>query len=391
MKRKLWFGLILVVVLSALLAGGRALQSRRAAQAEAASAPKAAVVLDLAAADIVSAQRLELQRSIVISGSVRAVNSAFVKARVAAEITKIHVREGQAVKAGQLLVQQDSTEFDWRVRQADQQAISARAQLEIAQRSLANNKALVAQGFISPTALDTSVSNDAAAQANLQAALAALEIAKKSRGDASLVAPISGLIAQRLAQPGERVAIDTRLLEIVDLSQLEIEAALAPDDVAALRPGSLARLQVDGIGAEIGARVVRINPTAQAGSRSVLVYLALQPHPALRQGLFARGRIVTDSQQVLALPATAVRLDRALPYVLVLEGGKVKAQNVTTGLRGTLDGVEFVEVTQGLLEGAKVLSGSAGSVAEGAAWRLASPVAPATASAPTPAARAASR
>ncbi len=390
MKRKLWFGLILVLVLIALLVGGRTLQSRRAAQAEAASAPKAAVVLDLAAADIVSAQRLELPRAIAISGSVRAVNSAFVKARVAAEITKVHVREGQAVKAGQLLVQQDSTEFDWRVRQADQQAMSARAQVEIAQRSLANNKALVAQGFISPTALDNSVSNDAAAQANLQVALAALEIAKKSRADAALVAPIAGLIAQRLAQPGERVAIDTRLLEIVDLSQLEIEAALAPDDVAALRIGSLASLQIDGINAAIGAKVVRINPTAQAGSRSVLVYLALDAHPALRQGLFARGRIVTSNQRVLAVPATAARADRALPYVLVLDGGKVKAQTVNTGLRGTLDGVEFVEVTQGLAEGAKVLAGSAGSVTEGAAWRLvAAAVIPAPA--PAPAASAASR
>ena len=90
------------------------------------------------------------------------------------------------------------------------------------------------------------------------------------------------------------------------------------------------------------------------------------------------------------MPATAVRADRALPYVLVLDGGKVKAQTVNTGLRGTLDGVEFVEVTQGLSETAKVLAGSAGSVAEGAAWRLvATAVAPTVA--PAAATSAASR
>ena len=369
-RRWLWVAAALVVL---VLAGaiGRSLSARRAEQA-AANVPKPAAVLELSAADIVTAAPVELARVVDISGGVRAVNSAFVKARVAGEIRSIAVREGEAVRAGQPLVQQDTTEFELRVRQAEQQAQAARSQLEIAQRTLANNKALVAQGFISPTALDTAVSTEQGAQANLQAALAAVELARKARGDATLTAPIRGLVAQRLAQPGERVPVDARILEIVDLSRLELEAALAPDDVAALRIGSVARLTVDGIADPIVARVARINPSAQAGSRSVMVYLALDPHPALRQGLFARGRIELDKRRVLALPASAVRADRAEPYVLALDGDRIVARSVVLGQRGESGGSEYVEITRGLADGARVLAGTAGAAGEGLAWRTAS-------------------
>jgi len=379
MKRRVLWALAALVVLVLAGAVTRIVLERRAAQA-AAAAPRAAPVLELAAGDIVTARPVELARTLDVSGSVRAVDSAFVKARVAAEIRQIAVREGDSVRAGQVLVQQDATEFDWRLRQAEQQAQSARSQLEIAQRTLANNRALVAQGFISPTALDTSVSSEAGAQANLQAALAGVEIAKKARVDTTLTAPLSGIVSQRLAQPGERIGVDGRILEIVDLSRLEIEAALAPDDVAALRVGSLARLKVDGIADEIGARVVRINPSAQAGSRAVLVYLALDPHASLRQGLFARGRVELERRRAVALPASAIRADRADPYVLALDGPRVVARTVRSGLRGQVAGVEMVEIVQGVADGERVLAGSAGTVADGTPWRQAAAAAASAAS-----------
>ena len=91
------------------------------------------------------------------------------------------------------------------MKQAQEQADSAKAQIDIAQRQWNNNKALVDQGFISKTALDTSLNNLHAAQANHKAALAAVDMARKTLDDTVLRAPISGVVAQRLAQPGERV------------------------------------------------------------------------------------------------------------------------------------------------------------------------------------------
>ncbi|HEY6133689.1 MAG TPA: efflux RND transporter periplasmic adaptor subunit [Rubrivivax sp.] len=392
MKRRTKGALIaLAVGLLLVLALGRVFLERRNAAQAAAAPPKAPVALELAPGDVVTAATRELVRTIVLSGSVRAVDSAFVKARIAAEITRITVREGDRVRKGQALVQQDTTEFDWRLRQADQQAASARAQVQIAQRTLANNKALVDQGFISPTALESSVSSEAGAQATLQAAMAGVELARKARTDATLTAPIDGIVAQRLAQPGERVAVDTKILEIVDLSRLEIEAALAPDDVAALRVGSRARLHVDGIAGEIGASVARINPSAQAGSRALLVYLALEPHASLRQGLFARGRVELARRRALTVPTSALRLDQSRQYVLVVAGGNVVQRAVLTGASGVSDGVDVVEVLEGVTEGAQVLAGSVGAVREGTAVRMAAAAPQAAPPAASAAASAASR
>jgi membrane fusion protein (multidrug efflux system) len=337
----------------------------------ASSAGRALPVLEFTAADVLTAEARELPIGVEVSGSVRPVNTAWVKARVAGEIVRITVREGDAVKAGQVLVEQDTTELELRLRQAEQQLASARAQADIAQRTLANNRALVSQGFISATALEGSVSNEAAAQAAVASAVAAVDLARKARADAQLAAPLSGLVSQRAAQPGERVGVDARILEIVDLSRLEMEAALAPQDVAALRVGRPATLQVEGLSTPVRASVARISPSAQPGSRAVPVYLALQPHPALRQGLFATGRIEVERRRALAIPAAAVRTDRPRPYVLRLEGERVTVRTVTLGARGEIDGVAWVEVSEGLAAGERLLASSAGAVPEGSRWRMA--------------------
>lgn len=378
MKRALKWLLPLLVVLAV---AGLVFQRLAARRADApAAAPRAPLALDLAPGDLVTVREVPLARTLEVSGGLKAVDSAIVKAKVAAELRRLSVREGDRVKAGQVLGQLDTTELDWRLRQAEQTASSARAQLDIARRTLENNRALVAQGFISPTGLETSVSNEAAAQANHQAAMAAVELARKAKADATLVAPIGGMISQRLVQPGERVAVDTRIVEIVDLARLELEAAVAPEDVVHLAVGQAARLQVDGLAAPVPARVARINPSAQAGSRSVPVYLAVEGQPALRQGLFARGRIETATQNRLAVPLSAVRTDLAQPYVLKVEDGRTVLVAVKMGLRGEVDGQPWVAI-DGIAPGALVLTGATGAVRDGTAVRLPPATKPASAAA----------
>ena len=384
MKR--WMKWAIPVVAVLVLAGfvGRAIKMKKQDEAASTSAP-AAPVLELSAADVFVLRPLELTRTLAVSGGLKAVNSAVVKAKVAAEIKSLTVREGDSVKAGQVIGQLDTAEYDLRLRQAEQTAASARAQLDIAKRALENNRALVAQGFISPTGLETSVSNEAAAQATWQSASAATELARKSRADSVLIAPISGVVSQRMAQPGERVGIDVKIVEVVDLSRIELEAAVAPEDVGGVLVGQTARLSVDGLAEPAVATVARINPSTQSGSRAVLVYLTLQPQPGLRQGLFARGTIELARKSALAVPVAAVRIDQAQPYVLAVRDGKVAMHTVGLGLRGEakLDGRidSVVELTGGLKDGDTVLRGTAGAVRDGAVVKLPGAAAPAVATA----------
>ena len=376
MMRRLKLGWVVGVVAVLLVAGfvARTLHARSQAQAEAAAPAKPPQAMELNASDIVVARVQPFNRTLAISGSLKAVDSAVVRAKVAAEVKTLLVREGDTVTAGQTIGQLDTLEVDLRVQQADQNAASARAQLDIAQRALNNNRALVAQGFISATGLETSISNEAAARATFEAAMAAVNLARKARTDARLVSPISGLVSQRLVQPGERVAVDARLVEIVDLSRIELEAAVAPEEIGRVAVGQTARLASEGLDGPVTAKVVRINPSTQAGTRAVLVYLRLDARPGLRQGLFLTGSIDLSTRSALTVPLSAVRVDQAQPYVLAVVSDRVEQRKVTLGLRGELpiDGsVEsVVELTSGVTDGAVLLRGSAGALRDGTRVRL---------------------
>lgn len=383
MKRWIKWSLIALVI--ALLAIGilRALSARKAQQAALATqtAQSAQTVVELAASDVLQVKSQELMRGLPVSGTLKAVNAAFVKARVAGELQELKVREGDRVQAGQLIGRIDPAEYDARLRQAQQQADAAQAQIDITQRQFDNNKALVDQGFISKTALDTSLANLNGARATHLAAVAAADVARKSATDTRLLAPISGQISQRLAQPGERVAVDARIVEIVDVSRLEIEAALSAADSLDVRLGQEAQLQIEGGTQPVAARVVRINPSTQAGSRSVLVYLGLSSTNGLRQGLFAQGTLGTAKMTALAVPVSAVRTDKPAPYVQLVDKQQVVHQTVTLGERGEAGGQAMVAVT-GVAENSVVLAGTIGTLREGTLVKFTPQAAPATSAGP---------
>ena len=376
---KSWMKWALGAIAVALLAFAiaRTLSTRSAKQAATAALAAQPVqsVIELVATDVIPVKTRVLAQGLAISGALKAVNSAFIKARVAGELQGLTVREGDLVKAGQVVARVDATEYASRVKQAQEQADSARAQIEIAQRQFDNNRALVDQGFISKTALDTSSSNLVSAQANHKAAMASVEVARKSVDDTVLRSPISGVVSQRLAQPGERVGVDARVLEIVDLGRLELEAAISAADSVDIAVGQTATLQIEGASQSLTSRVVRINPSAQAGSRSVLVYLSIANPAGLRQGLFAQGTLGTAQRSLLSLPVTAVRTDKPAPYVQTIENRQVVHRTVELGPRGDADGELMVGIT-GVAENTLVIRGTVGALRAGTTVKFSDSAAP---------------
>jgi RND family efflux transporter MFP subunit len=365
--------IVIGVIVLALAAGvWRSLSNKRAQQA-AASAPATTVTqVELASTDVMKTELRDITQGLEISGTVKAVNYAVIKARVAGELKEVVAREGDAVKAGDVLARIDPTEYQRRWQQAAETASAAKSQMEIAQRAWDSNKALVDQGFISKAAMDNSVASYQGAVASHKAAIAGADVARKALDDATLRAPFAGIVSGRAAQVGERVAIDAKIMELVDLNQLEVEVPLSPSESMDVRVGQLAALQVEDRKQTVGAKVKRISPSAQAGSRSVVIYLALDKAEGLRHGLFAKGILGMGKSQVLAVPLSAVRTDRAQPYVQVIEsvGDQLQVVHkiVNLGVRGIdlaqPESETMVGVT-GLAEGSTVLKSNVGALREG--------------------------
>jgi len=381
--------IVIGIIVLALVAGVWRAMSDKSAQQAAASAPVAVQTqVELASSDVMKAELRDITQGLAVSGTVKAVNYAVIKARVAGELKEVVAREGDAVKAGDVLARIDPTEYQRRWQQAAETASAAKSQMEIAQRQWDINKSLVDRGFISKIAMDNSDASYQGAVASHKAAIAGADVARKALDDATLRAPFAGIVSGRAAQVGERVAIDAKIMELVDLSQLEVEVPLSPNESMDVRVGQLASLQVEDRKETVGAKVKRISPSAQTGSRSVLIYLALDKAEGLRHGLFAKGILGMGKSQVLAVPLSAVRTDRAQPYVQVVEplGDQLQVvhKTVTLGVRGMdlaqPESETMVGVT-GLTEGSTLLKGQVGALREGMVVKYTAKAANAAASA----------
>ena len=370
-RRAFW-----IILLTCLLAAGVAaamLKKRNQQPQAAAIAAQAPAVLEFLASDITEVKTRDLRQLMPLSGSLRAVNQASVKAKVAGEVREVLVREGEAVQAGQVLVRMDPSDYQARLDQAKGALQAARGQLDIATKARDNNKALMDKGFISKNAFDNAASQLDIAVANVESARGALDVAQKALADTVIRAPISGLVSMRMVQPGEKVSADNRLLDVVDLSQMEMEAAVPAGDIMHVALGQEVQVHIEGMPAPLTGKVARINPATQLGSRSIMAYIQIDnPKGALRVGMFGEAQLTTAKKAgVLTVPRTAVQADAGKTFVYAIEHSVLVQKPVTLGIQGDDgDGGAF-EVLGGLAGGAQIVRANLGTLRSGTAIRFA--------------------
>ncbi len=338
------------------------------------------VTLEFTANDIARVALQPLVRTSSVSGTLTPLTQAVVKATVAGEVRKVLVREGMAVKQGDVLAELDTTDLRTRLDAAQAEQAERRARLAIAERSRDTNQALLKQNFISQSAFDQSLSTYQASDAAVRWSDAQVQLAKKAIDDAVVRAPISGTVSKRMVNGGERVMPDAAIVTIVDLSRMELEASVPASDIASIALGQAVRFTVDGFGERVfDGKVERINPIAEAGSRAIKLFVAV-PNTGglLKGGMFAQGRItLSQSKPVAVVPATALFEEAGQSYVFTVEDGKLAKKAVGLGARDEVSGL--VEVTSGLAQGAVVVRVRMGSLKVGAPAVVRNSAAPAAA------------
>ena len=339
-----------------------------------ASSPPAAAMLEFSAADLVAAELRPMAPMVQVSGTLRPWREATVKAKVAGELQSLTVREGDAVKQGQVIGRIDATDYRARLAGGVADVAAAEAALGIAEKNQATQESLLAKNFISRNAYDTTAGNRDAAKARLDAARAAAEVARKALADTTLEAPLDGIVSMRMVQAGERVPVDGRIVTVSDIARLELAASVPAGDAARLAAGAEVLLGVEGLpDLRISGRIERINPAAAPGSRSIELYALIDNRDRrLRGGLFAQGQIVAGAmQQRIAVPASAVREEGGAQILYVLAGDKLLRRQVKTAI------VEagWVAVSEGLTAGERVVRYNLGPLKDGSPARV-KPVAP---------------
>ena len=366
LTRRRVIGALVVLVVAAALGGSVALRlAKKSSEGDAGA--KAVVALEFGASDLTRIELKPIARWLPVSGALQPVNQATVKAKVSGDVRHIAVREGEAVRAGQVLVRIDTADLEARLIERMGALESTKAQLALAEKTRTSNQALLKQNFISQNAYDNSESSLNVSLGNLKSAEAQVQLARNALRDAVVASPLNGVVAKRHVQPGEKVAFDSPLVTVVDLTQMELQAVVPAVDVPELAIGMPVALAIDGFGERrFSGRIERINPANEAGTRAILVYVGIpNADLALRGGMFATGRIALAADAPApTLPQTAIRTEAGQSYVWAIDDGKLVRRLVVVGRRD--DDAGRVEVKTPLPASLAILAARFDNLKDGA-------------------------
>jgi membrane fusion protein, multidrug efflux system len=326
-------------------------------------------VVTVGAENITVAQLAELRSGPTISGSLQPRTEARVRAEIAGPVEQTHADEGQRVRAGALLARLDDTAVRDAYLSAKSAVRTAESALQNAQRNLERSSRLAKAGALPERDLETAQLNATNAEGALADARARLASAGKQLAQTTVRTPITGVISEREVDAGDVVTVGAELFRIVDLGSLRLEASVAASEIDRLKPGMPVEFGVSGYDRRFTGRIERINPTVDPTTGQVRIYVTIpNERQSLVSGLFAEGRVATDTRKAIGVPADAVDERGTQPVLHVVKAGRVKHLPVRLGVRD--EATNLVEIASGVAAGDTVLLGSAQGVAEGATIRV---------------------
>ena len=314
---------------------------------------------------VVPVEAQPLSRSLQFTARVETRERVDLGVTLTGRVEQVWVREGDRVQAGQALIGLEQPEAQAAVAQAEASLAQADAALPAARAELQRTRALVAQGFFSPSKLDEALRAERVAVAQRGAAQAALKAARARLTQTEVRAPSNGQVLVRQVEPGQIVQAGKALLTLAVDGPTELVASVDERFLSQLQVGQGAKVVADAFPTRpFDARVKRLAPAVNAQTGSVEVTMSV-PDPVpdfLREDMTLSVEVLTGQREAaLVVPLQAVRDTRAAGQttngvqeegtVLVINEGRAEARTVGLGLRG----LDRAEVLRGLRAGEQVL------------------------------------
>ena len=370
--------IISLALASAALASAAACKGGSAAEADSA----AVETTTIGAENIAVVVNGVLQSGPTVSGAVTPEREAAVRAQVGGSVLQTYADEGQAVRRGQTLARIEAGGLQDVFLSARAGVTAASNNADIARRELARAEKLLAAGAIAERDIEQARRSATAANAALADARARLATAQKQVGNTVITAPITGVVSDRPISAGDVVQPGALLFSVVDPSSMRLEGSVPAEQLSQVRLGAPVTFTVNGYpGRTFTGRVTRVNPTADPATRQVRIVISIpNAEGRLVGGLFATGRLASESHTGMLVPATAVDSRSNVPAVFRIKGGKVERIPVQLGLRD--DASETVEIASGVQVGDTLLLGAAQGISVGTIVKVSSPSDKATSAAP---------
>ena len=286
-------------------------------------------------------------------GTLKASSRTEISARVLAPIEQINARAGQMIRSGEVLVELDDRALITQRSQAQAALVAAEAALRQAESDYRRDRQLLQRKVISQSQMDQSTAHVEVARANLNAAKEVVAEADVMLSYAKITAPKSGVIVDRLAEPGDMAQPGVPLLVLYDPTSLRLDVPVMENLAIKIKVGEKYTVRIDALARDFEGTVDEIVPEAQAASRSFLVKVALPNTPELYEGMFGRLKIPAGLRKHLCLPTAAIERIGQLEFVDVVdEDGRLERRYIETGRLG-MPGK--IEVLSGLKAGERVL------------------------------------